>query len=72
MQNPFERYIAIGTLLAVLFGGAFLIMRGGGQSPEQVCQQRCAAVHKSGALVYRGPATPKPKIYQMDRDCECS
>ena len=38
---------------------------------SSLCTKKCAVAHKNGTLVYKGPATPKSKSYDMDRDCEC-
>jgi len=40
-------------------------------SPGQVCTQKCAEQHKTGRLVYSGPATSKEFYKQANSTCEC-
>jgi hypothetical protein len=67
-----DRQIAIVTLVVcVALSGLLFYMKSNTPTPQQMCTKRCAAGNKSGTLVYKGPATPKSKSYDMDRDCEC-
>jgi hypothetical protein len=67
-----DRKIAIVTLVVCLaLTGLLFYMQGDTPTPQQMCTKRCAVGNKSGTLVYKGPATPKSKSYDMDRDCEC-
>jgi hypothetical protein len=40
-------------------------------SPYEACTKRCAAMHKSGQLIYRGPWTSKSHVREADSVCEC-
>lgn len=67
-----DRQFAIVTLVICLaLSGLLFYMQSNTLTPQQMCTKRCAASQKNGTLIYKGPATPKSKSYDMDRDCEC-
>jgi hypothetical protein len=67
-----DRHLAIAALVVGLaMVGLLVYMNGNTPSPQQLCTKKCATANKSGTLEYKGPATPKSKAYDMDRDCEC-
>ena len=55
----------MGTILLV----SYLIRDA--PSPYDVCIHKCAALNKSGQLVYEGPWTSKQRAREADSVCKC-
>jgi hypothetical protein len=61
----FSAFIGVSQLVAYLVGMV--------PSQAEACASQCAAQGKVGALVYKGPASPKPRnsLYDAFNECQC-
>lgn len=73
ISKEVQRGLAVAIGFAAVVGVSVLVSRftGNQPSPQQACTQKCAALNKSGELVYAGPATSKDFYKQANSVCEC-
>jgi len=73
MSKEVRRRLAVAIGFAAVVAVSVLVscFTGNRPPPQQICTQKCAALNKSGELVYSGPATSKDFYKQANSVCEC-
>jgi len=70
-----RRSVAVVLGFSALVGVSLLIAFLSGMVPSkaEACARQCASHGKVGALVYSGPASPKPRnaLYNAFNECQC-
>jgi len=73
LSKEAKRAATIATRFALLMGAILLVayLLRDISSPHDACVRKCAALNKSGQLVYQGPWTSKPIAREASSVCEC-
>jgi len=59
--------IVCAIILVLLYGAMFSRH----SSPQELCEKECERLHKTGELVYKGPATSKDFYKEAQSECKC-